>query len=143
MLKRMDMIDTRGQKVPELIYGGCLLSHEVKGQNQSRVAPSSRRKRGDVTITGFVILVLQAYSVVNSWSSSWRRTYRGLRLQRRAVADDVIDGQTDGESNALEDDLAVLALILEDVSGLGLDQIITEAAEIHNLGTRNALWFTG
>lgn len=66
-------------------------------------------------------------------------SYRGLRLQRRAVADDVVDGQTDGEGNTLEDHLAVLALILEDVDGLGLDQFITEAAEIHNLGARNAL----
>ncbi len=66
-------------------------------------------------------------------------TYAGVRLQRRQVADGVVDGHAHGEGDALHGDLAVLALVLEDVGNTGLNGLVTESADVDDLGVRNAL----
>lgn len=66
-------------------------------------------------------------------------TYAGVGLQRRQVADGVVDGHAHGEGDALHGDLAVLALVLEDVGNTGLNGLVTESADVDDLGVRNAL----
>lgn len=55
------------------------------------------------------------------------------------MADDVIDGHAHGEGNALHGDLAVLALVLEDVGNAGLNGLVTESADVDDLSIGNTL----
>lgn len=67
------------------------------------------------------------------------KTYAVVGLQGRAVADDVVDGHAHGEGDALHGDLAVLALVLEDVGHAGFNGLVTKSADVDDFSIRDAL----
>jgi hypothetical protein len=69
-----------------------------------------------------------------------RPAYLSVGLQRGAVAHALVDGDAHGESHALQHDLAGLALALVHGVGSLLNQLVTELADVSNLGTGNALY---
>eukprot|EP00981_Chlorochromonas_danica_P013942 scaffold7151_cov159-Ochromonas_danica.AAC.5 len=71
--------------------------------------------------------------------SSGILTYSDIALERRAVADNVVHREADWEGNALENGLAILALVLEDGRSLLFDERVAELAELDNLSARNNL----
>jgi len=66
------------------------------------------------------------------------KTYQLFAGQRRMVANDVIDGNANGEGDALLDGLAVNLLVVELGDG-GIDDGGTELAKIDDLGAGEAL----
>ena len=65
--------------------------------------------------------------------------YLGIRLQRRAVAHALIDRNAHRESNASQNNLPGLVLVLIDGIGALGKELITELANIGDLCTGNAL----
>jgi hypothetical protein len=65
--------------------------------------------------------------------------YLSVGLQRGAVAHALVHGNAHGESHALQHDLAGLALALVHGVGSLLNQLVTELADIGDLGAGNAL----
>lgn len=55
------------------------------------------------------------------------------------MADALVDGDADGESDASKHDLAGLVLVLIDGVGALLNELVTELANIHDLGAGDAL----
>ena len=66
------------------------------------------------------------------------KTYQLLAGHRRMVANDVVDGNANGEGDALLDGLAVNLLVVELGDG-GIDDGGTELAKIDDLGAGEAL----
>lgn len=66
-------------------------------------------------------------------------TYHFVRLHWRAVADAVIDRHAHRKCHALLDLLAVLALTFVHDRRLGIDGVISSAANVDNLGTNDTL----
>ena len=66
-------------------------------------------------------------------------TYSFVRPQRRVVADALVDGEANGESQSLLDGLAVLVLGAVDLGEGAVDDRLAEDAQVEDGGSGDAL----
>ncbi len=82
------------------------------------------------------VQIIYAYIFVWKMSDYYEfATYAFIGIKWGGVADNFVDRDANREGNTLDDDLAILTLVLEDIRSSCLNQFITVFADIDDLST--------